>query len=245
MEPGLSIIVPVFNGAETLKRLYEVLIPVLDRFEGELILVNDGSRDNSLAIMKQLKKSDNRIMILSFLENRGQQAALFSALRHCKAPFIATMDDDLQHPQNLLDEMITYCQGDHDLIYAVPGADDRSLLHRTGTKLIRLTFSLLTAKPFHIKTGSYRVFKKELISEIALTNPVFPYLTALMYKRNRQMKAAHIFYEPQSKDESPSRYTPFKLLTIYLKLFLHFGPLSSLAKWFSVDADYTHDEVIL
>jgi len=262
VEPGLSIIVPVYNGAVNLPVLYRELSPLLDRYRGELIFINDGSRDGSLEVMKNLKESDNRLKILSFSDNRGQQKALFSALKYCRAPLIATMDDDLQHPPRLLDQMTERCRSDLDLIYAVPKTDNRTILHRTGTSLTRLTFSLLTGKPLNVKTGSFRVFRKNLIENIKETNPPYPYLSALLFKNNRHLKASHVYYYTDSRDinsrdtesggnertceglKITSRYTPMKLILIYLRLFLYFGPLSSIAALFSSVRDYTPHEVI-
>ena len=106
---SLSIVVPVYNEQEALPLFYGKLTAVLSQLTDvacEIIFVDDGSCDESLSAMKQLKAADSRVRFFSFSRNFGKEAAIFAGLEHAKGDFVAVMDADLQDPPELLPEML-------------------------------------------------------------------------------------------------------------------------------------------
>ena len=105
----LSIIVPCFNEQEALPLFIERLGKVLDGMEvaSEILLIDDGSGDGTLDIMKALSGSDRRIHYLSFSRNFGKEAAMYAGLQHAQGDYVAIMDADMQDPPSLLPEMLT------------------------------------------------------------------------------------------------------------------------------------------
>lgn len=104
----LSIIVPCFNEQESLPRFYEAICEAADgmpevRFE--LLFVDDGSRDGTLDVLKELRRRDERVRYLSFSRNFGKEAALLAGFEHCTGDLVAVMDADLQDPPALLKDM--------------------------------------------------------------------------------------------------------------------------------------------
>lgn len=106
----LSIIVPCFNEEEVIEMFYSDLINtinVLD-YETEIIFVNDGSTDETLRIIKELKLKDNRIDFISFSRNFGKEAAILAGFENSNGDLVVMMDADLQDPPELLPKMIHY-----------------------------------------------------------------------------------------------------------------------------------------
>ena len=104
-----SVVVPVYNSEHTLKELYSRLKNVFDnvlRRDFELLLVDDGSRDNSWAVMEGLRKKDPRVKIFQMARNFGQHPALLCGFHYVSGDFVITMDDDLQHLPEELPKMI-------------------------------------------------------------------------------------------------------------------------------------------
>ncbi|MBL1178320.1 glycosyltransferase family 2 protein [Pantanalinema sp. GBBB05] len=122
-----SIVIPVYNEADSLMELYRRLCQVIDHLDGsvEVILVNDGSHDRSLAIIRDLRQHDRRICYLSLARNFGHQVAVTAGLNFAQGQAVVVMDADLQDPPELIPELIKPWQQGYDVVYA-----QRSQRHR-------------------------------------------------------------------------------------------------------------------
>ena len=110
----LSVVSPCYNEQEVLELFYNELkkhLEILDTTY-ELIFVNDGSKDETLSVLKKLKSKDSNITILDFSRNFGKEAAIYAGLREAKGDFVVLMDADLQDPPALLKEMYDTLQDD-------------------------------------------------------------------------------------------------------------------------------------
>jgi glucosyltransferase len=104
----ISVIVPCYNEEEALPLYYEEMFKLMKEMSStdfELILVNDGSKDNTLKIMRELSKKDKRVRYLSFSRNFGKESAMYAGLEYSEGDYVAIMDADLQDPPKLLKEM--------------------------------------------------------------------------------------------------------------------------------------------
>lgn len=104
----ISIVVPCYFEEETLPYFYEEITKVSDKMtevDFEYIFVNDGSKDNTLDILKQLSIKDKRVRFISLSRNFGKESAMYAGLEYSKGDFVAIMDADLQDPPSLLPEM--------------------------------------------------------------------------------------------------------------------------------------------
>lgn len=109
MKELLSIIVPCFNEEEALPIFYKTIIPILKDLDTnyELILVDDGSKDNTSSIMKKLAEDDKFVKYVIFSRNFGKEAAMYAGLENSKGDYVAVMDVDLQDPPELLKDMLS------------------------------------------------------------------------------------------------------------------------------------------
>ena len=115
----LSLIVPCYNEQEALPVFYRETAKVLASMDCdcELLLINDGSRDNTLAVMKELAAADPRVLYFSFSRNFGKEAAMYAGFCNARGDYIAVMDADLQDPPSLLPEMLRILQsGQYDSV---------------------------------------------------------------------------------------------------------------------------------
>lgn len=110
----LTIIVPCYNEELALPIFYETIKKVLDSINHlvryELLLINDGSNDHTLKIMKQLSKEDGNVRYISFSRNFGKEAAMLSGFQHSNGDYVVIMDADLQDPPALIPEMLRFIQ---------------------------------------------------------------------------------------------------------------------------------------
>jgi glycosyltransferase involved in cell wall biosynthesis len=108
MQEKLSVVVPCYNEQDALPIFYEEIRKVaasMNELDWDFIFVNDGSKDNTLEILKSLRKQDNRVHYISFSRNFGKEAAIYAGLKHAKGNYVVLMDADLQDPPSLLEEM--------------------------------------------------------------------------------------------------------------------------------------------
>ncbi|ABA21964.1 Glycosyl transferase, family 2 [Trichormus variabilis ATCC 29413] len=120
MPPKYSFIVPIYNEEETITEMYRRISQVMDQMDGsvELCLVNDGSRDRSLRMMRELHQKDPRVVYLSLARNFGHQIAVTAGLNFARGQVVVILDADLQDPPELIAEMVELWRQGYHIIYA-------------------------------------------------------------------------------------------------------------------------------
>ncbi len=110
-KPLVSVVCPCYNEEPVLPLYYaamnERVFARLTDYDFELIFVNDGSKDRTLPILRELAKADERVKYISFSRNFGKEAAMYAGLQHAKGDFVCVMDADLQDPPELIEQMLS------------------------------------------------------------------------------------------------------------------------------------------
>lgn len=167
----ISIIVPCYNEQEAIPAYYEAIVPVMEEMKPvnfEVIFIDDGSDDGSLALMRQLAEKDSRIQYLSFSRNFGKEAALCAGLEHAKGDYVAVMDVDLQDPVDLLPEMYAKVQSpDCDCVAAKRGdrkgeGKIRSILSDAFYRVI----NRISQVEFVSGARDYRLMKRQMVDAV-------------------------------------------------------------------------------
>ncbi len=117
----ISILIPAYNEEHSLKLLYERLLAIMDAnpsYEWEVLLINDGSEDNTLPVMKYLRESDSRFNYLDLSRNFGKEATILAGFDYVTGDCMIIMDADLQHPPELIPDMLKVWEDDYDDVYA-------------------------------------------------------------------------------------------------------------------------------
>ena len=117
----VSILVPCYNEAQSLELLYNEIVRVISTLEDyrwEILFVNDGSRDNTMEVIKGLREKDGRISYVDLSRNFGKENAMLAGFDHAKGDAVIIMDADLQHPPAVIPEMIQKWEEGYDDVYA-------------------------------------------------------------------------------------------------------------------------------
>jgi dolichol-phosphate mannosyltransferase len=143
--PTLTIVIPIHNEEENLPeligRLHAVLAAVIIPYE--ILFIDDGSTDRSLDVLREFHRQDPRIVVLVLARNFGHQAALAAGMDHARGDAILCMDGDLQHPPELIPEILAAWQKGHAVVHLVKsGGGDGPWLRRA---LTRWSYAILTA----------------------------------------------------------------------------------------------------
>ena len=133
----ISIVVPCYNEEESLPYFYDEVEKIVKKIKAEIeyVFVNDGSRDNTLKILKFLAKKDKRVKFISFSRNFGKEAAILAGLEYSTGDYVTTMDADLQDPPELLLEMYDALENED---YDICAAKSKS---RNGYSFFRKLFT--------------------------------------------------------------------------------------------------------
>ncbi len=113
----ISVIVPLFNEEKVINETYRRLTLVLSEEEYEIIFVNDGSRDKTVPMAKEIADKDNRIKLISFSRNFGHQTAVSAGIDHAKGDAVVIIDADLQDPPELIPKMIEKWREGYEIVY--------------------------------------------------------------------------------------------------------------------------------
>ena len=117
----ISILIPCYNEEQSLPLLYPELVKLMDsepNYEWELMFVNDGSRDNTLTVLQQLRGQDQRVNYVDLSRNFGKEAAMLAGFDHVTGDCMVIIDADLQHPPKLIHDMIHLWEQGYDDVYA-------------------------------------------------------------------------------------------------------------------------------
>lgn len=117
----VSILIPAYNEEKSLSTLYEKLKDIMDfhdKYLWEILFINDGSRDKTLAIIESLRSKDSRINYLDLSRNFGKEVAMLAGFDYVTGDCVIIMDADLQHPPQLIPEMLEYWEMGYEDVYA-------------------------------------------------------------------------------------------------------------------------------
>lgn len=165
----LSVIIPIYNEASNINKLWERLTIVLNsmKIQYECIFVNDGSKDESLTIIKQLAVKSTDIRYLDFSRNFGHQIAVTAGLDHAHGDHVVIIDADMQDPPELIPELYAKALQGFDVVYAKrKRRKGESLFKRLTAKSFYRLLSALTNFDIPLDTGDYRIISKRVLEAL-------------------------------------------------------------------------------
>lgn len=232
MRPGISVVVPVYNSEGSLRALVERLEPALRALASsyELILVNDGSRDGSWAVVEELAARHAWVRGFDMMRNYGQHNALLCGLRAARHPLVATMDDDLQHPPEELAKLVERLGDGADVVYGTPRQEQHGLLRDLASQMTKLALQKSMGAETARKVSAFRVFRTHLREAFSDYRNPHVSLDVLLTWATTRFAAVEVRHDPRTIGES--NYTVGKLLTHAMNMITGFStaPLR-LASW--------------
>jgi polyisoprenyl-phosphate glycosyltransferase len=165
----LSVVVPAYNEAGNLPYFYQRLCSVLenDGWPFELIVVDDGSTDRTLAVVKELRLQDPRVQYISLSRNFGHQAALLAGLEGAQGDVVVSMDVDLQHPPEMIPRMLRLWLEGYDVVHTVKRSDESaSLFHKLVAKTFYKIFAILSDVKLAFGQSDFRLLDAKVVKEL-------------------------------------------------------------------------------
>ena len=170
----ISIIVPAYNEEEVIEMFYDKTIEVLKKLENEytyeLIFIDDGSKDETLNKLKNLRKRDSKINIISFSRNFGKEAGILAGLQNTTGDFTVIMDADLQNDPNMIKKMLNYINEGYDTVTTIRNKKGES---KIKSFLSNIFYKIIDSeKNIELKQGSqdFRMMTKQVKDAILTLN---------------------------------------------------------------------------
>ncbi|HPA19194.1 MAG TPA: glycosyltransferase family 2 protein [Verrucomicrobiae bacterium] len=222
---GISVVVPVYNAEATLRDLIGELEPVLRAIGGpfEAVLVNDGSRDGSWAVIGELAAAWPWVRGIDLTMNYGQHNALLCGIREARHDTIVTMDDDLQHRADEIPLLLAELEKDFDVVYGYTETLAHDPLRSAAAALTKLILQQFMGARAARRVSSFRAFRSHLRDGWAAFHGPYVSIDVLLSWTTRRFGAVPTHH--RSRERGRSNYTLLKLFDHAMNMFTGFSVL--------------------
>jgi glycosyltransferase involved in cell wall biosynthesis len=220
---ALSIVVPVYNGAKSITELVHAL-ETLDIEGGhEIVLVNDGSPDDSLAVCRRLlSEASVPITLVNLARNFGEHNAIMTGLRHTRGAYVITMDDDLQNPPSEVKRLLEHARATgKDVIYTRYAVKQHTYWRNLGSRFANWVADVLMEKPKGLYLSSFRCMSAFLVEQVTRYEGPFPYVDGLIMQATQAIDTIEVAHLPRASGRS--NYTMKRLVRLWLNIFVNFS----------------------
>lgn len=221
----VSFVIPCYNSEKYIKNTVASLQVVIEEklldYDTEIVLINDGSKDETFKQIKELAENSNNIISIDFTRNFGQHSAIMAGLNECSGDIIVCLDDDGQTPPEESIKLINSLDDNTDVVYAKYKQKKHNKFRNIGSSVNSLMAHILLEKPKDLYISSFFAMKSYIKDEIInYTNP-YPYMEGLVLRSTNSIK--NIDVEHKEREIGKSQYTIKKLLRLWLNGFTNFS----------------------
>lgn len=165
----ITLVVPVFNEKDAIPIFYQAVRRELTNIDVEILFINDGSKDESEAIINELASNDNLVKVISFTRNFGKEPALFAGLEYATGDAVIPIDVDLQDPISVIPQLIERWQDGADVVLAkrIDRSTDGHLKRKTAEWFYQL-HNLISSPKIEENVGDFRLMSRETVEHIKL-----------------------------------------------------------------------------
>lgn len=211
----ITYIFPVYNNAGSLEDLYAEMRKITDllkKYSYEFIFVNDGSRDNSIDVLRTLAKKDSHVLILNLSRNFGHQAAVSAGLDKSTGDAVIIMDADLQDPPAVCPELIKQWENNYQVVYAQRRTRKDTFFKRFTANLYYRTLSALSSVDIPRNTGDFRLVDRKVVDVVCNMNEYHRFLRGMFSFAGFRQVAVQ--FDRNARQHGKSEYTLKKLVKL-------------------------------
>ncbi|MEZ9442642.1 glycosyltransferase family 2 protein [Vibrio sp. 10N.222.54.F12] len=227
----LSIVIPVYKSQLFVEKTVNEIIPYVSQIthDYEIILVNDGSPDESWRVISKLATDIVQVKAINLVKNYGQHTAVMCGIEKATGDYIVTMDDDLQNPPSEICKLVEKINEGYDLVFAEFEEKKHAPYRRLGTKLIDVLNNKIFNKPDDIVLTNFRIFTQALAQRIIKYRVNEPYIPGLLLMH--ASKIGNTMTKHAKRDDGESNYSLGKILILVSRLLFNYSsyPLKALS----------------
>jgi len=223
---GLSVVIPVYNGSQTIGQLVQHLSQLNIKEGLEIVLVDDGSEDNSAEVCEGLVHCASKVPVtlVKLARNFGEHNAVMAGLRFARGAYIITMDDDLQNPPSEVEKLYRYaCESGKHVVYTFYEEKKHSWYRNLGSKFANWTANRVMDKPKQLYLSSFRCLSSFVAHEISIYQGPFPYIDGLIFQTTNSVDSIQV--DHLVRKEGRSNYNLTRLLRLWISIALNFSTI--------------------
>jgi undecaprenyl-phosphate 4-deoxy-4-formamido-L-arabinose transferase len=223
---GISIVIPVFNASATLEELWAQLRVTLDelRTPYEVILVDDGSKDGSWALLERLRAQHPSFIVpIQLMRNYGQHNALLCGIRAARFERIVTLDDDLQNPPSEIPRLLEQLEQGFDVVYGTPVEGQHGILRNLASRMTKLALQSAMGATIARQVSAFRAFRTEVRNGFASYQGPFVSIDVLLTWGTTRFSSIPVRLDPRRAGRSG--YSVGKLIRHALNMMTGFSVL--------------------
>lgn len=220
---ALSIVIPVYNGAGCIADLVGTLEDLSIEGGHEIVLVNDGSADNSLAVCQKLvEKARIPLTLVNLARNYGEHNAVMAGLRYASGAHVITMDDDLQNPPEEVQRLLAFAQRNgKQVVYTYYDNKRHAVWRNLASRFTNRVADFVLDKPRGLYLSSFRCMTAFVVREIIRYEGPFPYVDGLILQVTHDIDRLLVHHLPRATGSS--NYTMRRLLRLWMNMFVNFS----------------------
>lgn len=220
-KPALSIVVPVFNEEESLLLLYQKIHSACDPLAKpyEVVFVDDGSQDQTWAILEALHRQDSCVKVIRFRKNYGQTAAMAAGFQHAQGDIIISMDGDLQNDPADIARLLTKLEEGYDIVCGWrKDRKDKLISRRLPSLIANWLIGKITGVPIHDNGCSLKAYRAEVIRRVALYSELHRFIPAMATLAGARI--AEIVVRHHARQFGKSKYGISRVWRVVLDLLV-------------------------
>jgi glycosyltransferase involved in cell wall biosynthesis len=223
-QPVYSVVAPVFNEEQTLPHFYARTVAVLEQLGApfELVLVNDGSRDGSYQVLRELYERDPRVRVINFSRNFGHQIAISAGLDHARGDAVVIIDSDLQDPPEVIPTLVERWKAGAEVVYAqrTKRAGETRFKLLTAAIFYRL-IARITGMDIPRDTGDFRLLDRRVVEALVVMREHHRFMRGLSVWVGFRQEAVQ--YERHERFAGATNYPLFKMIRFSLDAITGFS----------------------
>ncbi len=219
MTPELSIVIPVRNESPNIKPLYDELTQALGEYGRtyEIVVVDDGSTDDTFAQLEALQARDPRLRVIRFRRNFGQTAAFAAGFKHARGRLVVTSDGDLQNDPRDIPAMVALIEQGHDIVCGWrKDRKDTFVTRRVPSMLANRLISFATGVSLHDYGCSLKVFRSEVVKPMRLYGEMHRFMPAIASQMG--VSIAEVVVNHRARRAGQSKYGLSRTIRVVLDL---------------------------
>lgn len=220
----LSIVIPVYRGARTVGPLVRRLRECLGHlYRLEVVLVNDGSPDDSAAVCRRLARRQSDVRFVDLARNFSEHNAVMAGLHFTSGEYVVVMDDDFQNPPEEVIRLVNEIDKGYDVVFSYYARKEHNFFRNLGSAFNNLVATLLIGKPRDLYLSSFKIMSRFVVEELVKYSGPYPYLDGLILRVTRNYSRVLVRHAPRAHGKSG--YTLRKLVALWLNMFTNFSIL--------------------
>lgn len=221
----ISFVIPCYNSEKYINNTVDDLKSVIEKslieYDSEIILINDGSKDNTFKEIQEIATKNKNIIAIDFTRNFGQHSAIMAGLNKCKGDIVICLDDDGQTPPEEVTKLINALDEDTDVVYAKYEEKKHSAFRNFGSSVNSMMAHALLNKPKDLYISSFFAMKSYIKDEIITYQNPYPYMEGLVLRATNRIK--NVVVNHKEREVGKSQYTFKKLFGLWINGFTNFS----------------------